>query len=162
MLLDDVIPKRITRSPKSNSDNLVLVEHLGPWRASITVFAGPFWEKNTSTTSTPYYSRCKADDPKAIPRIRVHCTFDELQGRSGEPLVLSCKYKASRDVTSAFANLVAGLAKLPVEQIAQTNLDLNDFIGRRVDVMLKPDRDGFARIASIAPLGSTVAATAGM
>jgi len=58
------------------------------------------------------------------------------------------------------ATIVVGLANLPVDDIAKTNLDRNDFIGRRVDVMLKPDRDGFARMASIAPLGLAVVAGA--
>jgi hypothetical protein len=63
-------------------------------------------------------------------------------------------------MTSAFANLVAGLANVPVDDLPKTNIDRDDFIGRRVDVLLKPDRDGFVCMASIAPLGSAVVADA--
>jgi hypothetical protein len=62
-------------------------------------------------------------------------------------------------MTSALANLVAGLANF-VDDLAKTNIDRNDFIGRRVDVLLKPDHDGFVCMASIAPLSSAVVADA--
>jgi hypothetical protein len=164
MHLDDVIPKPKPRPRKDetgNNENIIPFESPGPWRGRILRFTGPFFERNDSTTSTPYYRKCEADHPKAIARIRVHVEFDELKARSGAPLVLSAKYRASREATATLTLLVAGLANLTVEEVKTKNLDLNDFIGRRVDATLQADRDGFARIASITPLGSAAAARAG-
>lgn len=162
MYLDDVIPAPRPHHPRPRRDakntKLVVVDDPGPWEARILRFTGPFWERIGGTTPTLYYRSCAADDKGAIARMRVHCVFERLQASDGTQLVLSAKFRASRVPGSAFAQLVAGLAELPVDDIAITDLDLNAMVDRRVNITLKPDRDGFARIALIAPFGSTLTA----
>jgi len=164
MFLDDVIPAPRPHRPRPRHDakntKLVVVDDPGPWEARILRFTGPFWERIGGTTPTPYYRSCAADDEGAIARMRVHCVFERLQASDGTQLVLSSKFRASRDPSSAFAQLVAGLAQLPADDIATTDLDLNAIVDRRVNVTLKPDHNGFARIALIAPFGSTISAYA--
>ncbi len=84
--------------------------------------------------------------------MRVHCVFECSQANRrylAGPVFEITSVSRSR---SAFALLITQLAKMPVDDIANTNLDLNNVVGQRLDVMLKPDRDGFARIATMTPL----------
>jgi len=161
MFLDDTIPApREPRARIPDGVNDTTFTSPGPYLARISRFTGPFWEidgeaasvadDSSSVTRVPK-AQVSHDTPGAIPRIRVHVIFEHLVGRDGDPLVLSTKYRASRDARSVFARLVAALGGIRPEAAATTNLDLTDFIGRAVSVTLKAGVSNTARIDSIVP-----------
>jgi hypothetical protein len=147
MRLNNVSPA--PRTPPDTRKHLIPFTVPGPWPARILYFAGPFWEKFINARVT---RKCEPTDKNARPRVRIHCELDRLHDRNGDPLVLSIKYRWSTEPDAELTQLVAGLVGVSVEHVADMNLELSDFVGRRVDALLCADREGFARIESLAAI----------
>jgi len=152
MFLDDQVATSNVQRDMDAESRVTIFEASGPWNAHIVRFTGPFWERNESTAAAPYFRGCKSSDPHAIARIRVHVEFERFHRRNNAGLMLSIKYRASRAESSALAQLTAGLVGCPARQIATRNVDLTTFVGRRVGVFLRPDRDNYARVTALVPL----------